>query len=592
MPPIQTQPQAMAADTPQTSTSSVKRIFALGMLGALAVLVCYSVYLAQYRIFQVDECQALYMAKVLATGQSAQFFTDASLFLLGPLAWITTHLHESAQMFDVARLLFLAIFWLNILLMAAIAAGRLFSFRGLVALVAAASLAPFWDYGFEIRHDNLILTGLLVIWWTVHVKKWGLPAYLLAGAITAACLFIAVKSVVYFIPLSFAIVALPLSGSPPWWKTAAAWIAGAVLAVILVRLAYGSSGGWDIYLSVFHQVSKYSSGNGGSGKFPPWSTLERLLNQTPLLLAVSIAGLIAVGADLLRRRKAAFTWDGVLPEAVLLLGTFGALIINPTPFAYNLVNLVPFALIFAFRYVAELGKSLQLSRELWINVAAILIFLHLAPFAISTCRHVYYRNTRQVQLMYLAEQMTDPVKDPVYDAIGMVPTRQSVDFHWYLHSLAAALITTPGSRVRDILAARPAPIFIPSYRTDWLPEADHKFIDSRYVRLADDFEVLGSVLPPGGGTLEIFHPGRYCIISAGALPGQPRDADAIDKGGPVTGTLDGASLSTQPIELSTGTHRLETSPNRRLAVVWVGPTLTGVPLLSPGDHRFLFFNWY
>ena len=37
--------------------------------------------------------------------------------------------------------------------------------------------------------------------------------------------------------------------------------------------------------------------------------------------------------------------------------------------------------------------------------------------------------------MRLAEDLTSPRGDPVYDGIGMVPTRPSINYHWFLHSL-------------------------------------------------------------------------------------------------------------------------------------------------------------
>ena len=53
--------------------------------GVLAALVWFSSTLAPLRIYQVDECQNLYMARIVATGRASEFFTNASLFLLGPL---------------------------------------------------------------------------------------------------------------------------------------------------------------------------------------------------------------------------------------------------------------------------------------------------------------------------------------------------------------------------------------------------------------------------------------------------------------------------------------------------------------------------
>src|SRR5690348_15269944 len=223
-----------------------------GLLGGLA---WYSAYLAANRIYQVDECQNIYMARVLATGQTSEFFTNASLFLLGPLSWLTKTFQQSENIFASARLLFLGIFWLNLFLVALIAGKRIRSVEGMIALAGAATLAPLWDYGFEIRHDNLILTGILLIWWLVRVRPMGVPSYLGAGAITVALLFIAVKSVVYVLPLAAAVLLFPPPGHQrSRLHLALAWLGGAIVALLAIRICYGTGGGWDIYLSVFRGV--------------------------------------------------------------------------------------------------------------------------------------------------------------------------------------------------------------------------------------------------------------------------------------------------------------------------------------------------
>jgi hypothetical protein len=571
------------------------------LLTTLAALVWLSAWLAVTRIYQVDECQNIFMARILATGHASEFFTTASLFLMGPLSWIAKGAGESAQAFASARLLFLGIFWLNLLLLALIAGGRLSSIRGLGALVAAATLAPLWDYGFEVRHDDLVLTGILLIWWVIRAKPMGALSYLLAGGVAVASLFIAVKTVVYVVPLSVGILVFP----PPAhqrsrWQLASAWLAGALLATVIIRLCYGTGGKWELYLSVFHGVTKYSAGGGGgNARFWPWGTLSWLLGQTPLLLAMTTAACFAVATELWRLGKGGLSWDGLLPEVLLLVVALGGLMANPSPYPYNLLHVVPYAFLLAFRYGTMIWEQVQNGPRLWPFVASVIIFAHLAPFGYAVQRHLNHSNARQTILMSLAEDLTDAAKDPVYDGIGLVPTRPTIHFHWYLHSLnIQSFVKGPGPRVREMLAARSAAVFIPSYRTDWLPEEDHAFVRERYVPVADDFWVLGKVLPAGGGTFEVIHAGRYCIsslqesdlaetsrVSAAQVPVR------LDEGN-FNATLDGAPVSSRPVELTVGKHRIECKPDCPPAVVWVGPSRDRIGRLSQSDHRLLFVNWY
>jgi hypothetical protein len=232
-------------------------------------------------------------------------------------------------------------------------------------------------------------------------------------------------------------------------------------------------------------------------------------------------------------------------------------------------------------------------------LVALVVFAYLVPFGVATRRHLGFTNYHQEARMRLAEGLTDAASDPVYDGIGMVPTRPSIHFWWSLPNVnRPSFAKEQGLQVREMLAARPAAVFIPNYRTDRLPEEDHAFIRERYVSLTDDFWVLGKVLPAGGGTFEVVHPGRYRISSlegsdlAGTYPDGLAGLMAPLVEGSIIGTLDGAPLSKRSVELTVGTHRIETKPDCQPAVVWIGPRQERVGRLGDSDHRFLFIRWY
>ncbi len=326
------------------------------LLASLVALVCLSIHLAATRIYQADECMELAVTKILASGQ----VKPGNIGLLQfPLAWAVRGAARSADFFVSARFVMVAIFWLNLILIALATGERLFSRRGLVALMGAATLAPLWDYGFEIRHDNLLLTGMLLTWLTARVHPQGTLSYLIAGGLAVAMQFTAHKAFVYTVPLSLAILAFP----PPAheasrWRLAVAWIIGAVATMLALRLAYAAcdvGGIWEARKEGFDFVSKVAT---SGDRFGPGFALVRLLHQTPLLLALLAPALLAVAVDLRRHGRAALTWEGSLPEALLFAGAFAALVVNPTPFVYNLLHLVPYAFLFAFRYAARLSEEI------------------------------------------------------------------------------------------------------------------------------------------------------------------------------------------------------------------------------------------
>ncbi|HKI69857.1 MAG TPA: hypothetical protein VKA67_09735, partial [Verrucomicrobiae bacterium] len=335
-----------------------------------------------------------------------------------------------------------------------------------------------------------------------------------------------------------------------------------------------------------------------------WHSTARLSAQTPLLWALVGSALVALTMELRRRGKSALSRDGILPETVLFVVAIAALFVPGNSFASSLLILVPIAFLLAYRYASALWKQIPRHSAAYPAIATLLVFLCIVPFVLATRKGLGWQNTRQDKLMNLAEEITDPGKDCIYDPVGMVPTRPIVDPRAFLHGQSVdKLINGPGPKVRDMLAANPPAVIIPSYRTDWLPKADHEFIRKRYVAVADDFLVLGKVLPKGGGSFEIYHPGRYRIspLKGSSLMGtyfEPKNLAELVSQKPVApppplaGTLDGKPLTAQPVELTVGFHQLKCAGDEVPAVVWVGPRLNQLPRIGSGNHDLLFYNWY
>lgn len=566
-------------DDARVNDSRLRRSDAAFLL-ALGLLAAFALWLAITRIYQVDEAQNLYMAKVIAWGQTDTYFSNALLWMLGPLSWLIRAVGDSASLFLAARLLFFGVFCLNVWLLALATGVPLRSTQGRFALLGAATLAPLWDYGFEFRHDNLILAGLLLIWWLGRVQARGLGAFAAIGFLTAVLVFTAGKAFAYVLPLSGALALCSPLGRGRRLRLLAVWVGGAAAGAALALLAYWLAGLWEVFVAGL-------PGGGNAAevlkitRFGPGIGLARLPAQTPLLLGLAAGALLALGLGLVRERGRALAWDGYAPEAALALGALGLLWVNPTPFPYNLVNVVPFLFLLGFRFAAPLCTGLS-GRPLAL-VAGVVLFTHLVPFTVATWRHLDWPNDRQVRLMRAAEALTDPARDPVYDGTGMVPTRESIGYQWILHSLGMqAMLDGKVPSVAEMLRQKPAPALIRNYRSDWLPESDQRFIAERYIPLADDFLVLGQVLPAGGGTYAVLHAGRYRVY--GMADGGLRELSEA--------TVDGQPAGELPVELAVGAHEIRCPPDIQPVVLWVGPNLRGLPDLGDGDHRRLFVNWY
>jgi len=88
-----------------------------------------------------------------------------------------------------------------------------------------------------------------------------------------------------------------------------------------------------------------------------WPRPGRLLNK-PTASGASHVRPCGCGGGLASPGEDCSELDGILPEALLFAVSLAALLINPGPFPYDLLNLVPFAFLFAFRYASMLWKEI------------------------------------------------------------------------------------------------------------------------------------------------------------------------------------------------------------------------------------------
>jgi len=576
------------------AVTSLEFLKVVSAVTALLGLLYASLYLAADRIFQVDECYNIRVAYELATQQAGWVAVDLYQYLLSHLVQGG---HRSIDWFLQGRFLMVEVFWVNVLLLTLATGARITKPAGLCTLLGAATLTPLWDYGFELRHDNLLLTGLLILWCAVRHGRKNILILILGGAVGVFSLLLATKAAIYVLPLTLALLLSSVREGPARkWRLIVGWVAGGAGTLALLLITYGRSGFFDHYL---HGVTGIATMTVDGARFGPWKTLGRLLAQTPLLTAVTVAGLVTLGLEFWRNRKTASLWSSPMPEASLFLVAVVTLCINPTPYPYNLINIVPFMFLFAYRFGTSVLVRLWEKPELRVMIVAVVAFTHFVPFAAATQRHVDRPNGRQESLMSLSEQLSDPIKDPVFDGIGMVPTRPVIAPGVYLHGLSAQRWRTgQGTTMRRLLEKNPPVAVIRSYRTSWLPQQDHDFIASRYVALADDLLVLGKILPQGGGEMQIVHPGRYRIASlqasdvAGTYPEGLAGMKLAMDGPEFQALLDGQPLAAPVVDLDVGTFRIDCNPEIQPTVVWVGPNLDRLPRLRDRDHLDLFVNWY
>lgn len=557
------------------------------VLTLLALFGLFSAYLALNRIYQVDEAQNVFMARVTALGRQHHYYTNGSIFLLGPLSWIAGRAGTSEGMFLAARMLFLGVFWLNLALIPALAGFRIRSKAFLVTLLLVATLAPLLDYGFEIRHDNVLLT-LLLLFWAVPRRFKGRPwvAFLLLGFLSGVMQFTAFKSFLYWLPLSVGVLTFPpLSMKASWPRRMVSWLGGLTAAALIARLLYGFDGSWSAYINGVRTAFDQSD---GPIRFAPWETLIRLLDQTPLLMALGLAIFLRSARRVQTHGWKSLGWEGSGPEGILFFLATLALLANPTPYPYNLLHVVPFLFLWISKSLSDPGVEIcgypTVASRFQPLLVGILVFCHIIPFGRSAYRHLDWTNERQHLLMQLAESLTDPAHDRVFDAAGLIPTREGIGYQWFLHTLVMERFQN-GTLVPlwKQFEANPPQVVLRNYRTNWMGQKEQRFLAEHYLPLADDILLLGSVLPTGG-TFSCIHSGRYQV----SLLNQ----DGITQ---TSGSLwiDGRPFRSGSIlPLETGPQILQSKDQSRIQVVWIGPRLTNLPRIPNKDRRMLFVNWY
>ncbi len=540
---------------------------------ALLALVGFSEYLALHRIFQVDEIENVFTARLLATKQTGDYLAGAPLMLLGPMMWLAGSIDRSALLLRAERLLFFGLFWVNLCLIVHCAGLRLRSARGLMALLAVGTLAPLWDYGFEIRHDNVLLTAILVAWNAArpltsdHRRR-----LLVVGMVVVIAQFLALKAFAYLIPIAlFALVAAQWEDKRPAGRSLLALLGGGVLGLVSAIALHCLAGTWSLYATSLRGLEHNAP---RVIRLTPVPTLWRVLVQSPLFVVV-----LGCATFQALRNASLKTWasrESLLPEAGLFALGLAAILVNPTPYPYNLVLLVPQGAILCLR-LFPLAVTLWHSGRLWKLILVSALVFHTLFWWHFTSRHIFMSNARQIELMSTAEEMTDPTEHAVFDGSGLVPTRHPPGRHWLIHGFTIESFRNGAyPSIRLQLAEGRTPIVIPNYRIFWLSAEDHRFISEHYVALAGDFLVAGAVLPHGSAAWECLVPGRYYL-----------EVDA-QQGGVF---IDGRPSHPGVLVLNRGRHQFQTNAEKG-SIVWLGPELVAPPLLGPGEARNVFVNWY
>ncbi|HYQ00225.1 MAG TPA: hypothetical protein VER96_16225 [Polyangiaceae bacterium] len=544
------------------------------VLQGLALAVFLGCAWASFRRHvHIDELSGLYAIQLGAAFGHAEYGTiELSSVLFRPLAW----------WFASSERLFIGFRWVELALLLGLCwsisrvQSALPSVLGrAAAFLGAVSFGPLWRHGFEVRHDIFVAYLVVLLAWAGERARRGrLDVWAASACGFGVIIAQANSSKAFTIALpAMALCALfAARGQRPWPKrvllAGLRFVPGIVAGCAVVVLAFATTGMLREYGQQLRHFTSFSSS-------PPYrlSALPLLtfsVERAPVHAGFALVGVLAALKRVFTRCPLDEAW---VPLVACALCGF-SILLNPTPFPYNLTWLSPaWLLLAAFGF----GQALRFSARIQRGTLALACAAGaLSLFFFWRCEQdPYYRKQwdGQLRVVSAAEALTGP-DDPVLDLCGLVITRPPVAKDWIVHSLyMPAYHAGERETVRGIMQRVWPPVAVTVYRWSFLERSDWLAFRRNYLRFSDDVWVLGRVLGPNSGSIEIPRAGRYRV-----------NGDGDDDGG----TIDGQALHDGDVLwLGRGPHEVVTQTAYTLT--WNGPGDPGVPppaanpLFEPGE---------
>jgi hypothetical protein len=552
----------------------VAQIAALALQGLGVALFLACAWLSYRRHLHVDELTGLYSIQLSAAFGHAEYgMIELSSALFGPLAaWLVTSQRVFVGFRVVELALLFGLCWSVAQVQRALpsALGRAGVFLG------AVSFGPLWRHGFEVRHDMFVAYAVVLLAWAAERARSGRLGLWSASATGLGVILAqanSMKAFTLWLPGLALCALLAARQQRPFAKRLLAsstrFVPGILLGCALIAAVFAAAGMLGGYWQQLRLFSHYSSA-------PPYRLLALPLltfavERAPVHATFVLVGVLGVARRAWTREPLAEAWAPLLVFAVSLL----SILLNPTPFPYNLTWLTPAWLLmaaFGFSQALSLIARAQNASALRAGFAAAAAALALLCF--WNCEQdPYYRKRWDAQLRVVAsaEALTGP-DDPVLDLCGLVLSRPPAAKDWMVHSLyMPAYHAGARETVRHIIERVAPPVAIAVYRWSFLDREDWLAFRRNYLRFSDDVWTLGRVLAPGSRSVEIPRTGRYRVRARGNA-----------------GTLDGHAIRDGDVlSLSHGEHALVTSTGCTL--IWNGPGDPGTPpaaahpLFEPGE---------
>lgn len=497
----------------------------------------YGLNYALDRNYQVDEFQNAQNIVLLAKG--GKWISYAPLRTLPNLLLcrVANGAWSTIANLSVMRLLYFLLLLANLTLIARVQPFVRGQWGRIGVLVGATLLFPIWEHGIEIRPDNALLLlqllGFGFVLAALESSGWRRVAMLfLLGLSAAGMHYSTAKAIAYWPPhVCLGVVVCIVHPRLARPRSIVAWLAASATGFGLGAFLF-----WLLnVICGTESVTTVAAGlNSGfvtaslrmQTRFSPLPLLgEEVLKNPALVLAGVLASSVAIREFSLR------SWRDYLPRLVAcayFAWSVCVLLINPTPFPYNMLHVAPFAFIFAILALSHLARN---NRALLGVLAAVhaLTFIRNA----MTSEFFLHSNFHQCSYIDAAEYIT-PEDEPVLDAVGMVTSRPPASKQWWIHWFNWGNYFAGRYRnYADIMREDKPPVVITNFRWRWMRGDEHKVLESMYVEPHHRFHVLGANLNPCLNEFELARTGHYVIRAYGTkealiIDGEPvHDKDML-----------------------------------------------------------------
>ncbi|MAZ48484.1 MAG: hypothetical protein CME65_07970 [Halobacteriovoraceae bacterium] len=508
------------------------------------ILVSFTLKFILTRQFQSDEFLIATSIHMLNFAKESQFIHMLNFYML-PFSYITSFFKETTPMLFFLRSILFSIFLINISLLVRLVTNQYK--KSVILFFVLLSHYQLWRFGFEIRHETLIVFFILLS--SLAIKKSfeklnNIP-FILSGFFLSLLAFTAYKGFIYSLAMggSFALLILireRLKGGRYIFYFTLSYLITSAAQMLIFYL-------YDLHLVFVKIMGNYVNETYTSMVFSPKGIYFDILRSAPL----TVLALCWVFYHFVKRKQF-FNFSG---WCFLILLHFTILLhLNPAPFRYNIHTYLIVILITILANFSLLPKI----RKIFIAPA---ILIHFGLFIIFyfTDYYMHYSNTHQLEYVQNAEKLTEE-NEPVFDLIGIVATRPQAHPGWWIYNgKMKSYMEGKIPLVRSMINESRPPVIITNYRWTWLPKTDWEALQKNYVRLHDQFWVLGHMKKTTKGSVKISRSGKYYLIS--------KSPDL---------KISNFSLDKEVLDLEAGTYEFENN-NANFALVWIGEKLSSLP---------------